>query len=266
MTSERNVSSHSESEILNPGCILAEHNGAHDMRRLPGPICPHESPMCPCVTGHYWSQYCTGAEDLVKPIIREALCINGKLKRNMAEKPPIIGRRSQSLCPQSGGLQIWGTWCYNVTNIRDRRDKDWGIKMSVPGTRIFWAALFNSPHSANWRTELNWDMGWGWVGSIDILIFETQGNGMSDSYSSPSRDVIRAITLLYCQDSPLSNVGAGADCFRIEVKPLLAPTLSRSEPSNGDKWQFNLRQNPSLTIENNPTTFEWSVKLHNFRV
>ena len=90
--------------------------------------------------------------------------------------------------------------------------------------------------------------------------------GMSDSYRSPSRDVIRAITLLYCQDSPLSNVGAGADCFRIEVKPLLAPTLSRSEPSNGDKWQFNLRQNPSLTIENNPTTFEWSVKLHNFRV
>ena len=89
--------------------------------------------------------------------------------------------------------------------------------------------------------------------------------GMSDSYSSPSRDVIRAITLLYCQDS-LSNVGAGADCFRIEVKPLLAPTVSRSEPSNGDKWQFNLRQNPSLTIENNPTTFEWSVKLDNFRV
>ena len=88
---------------------------------------------------------------------------------------------------------------------------------------------------------------------------------MSDSYSSPSRDVIRAITLLYCQDS-LSNVGAGADCFRIEVKPLLAPAVSRSEPSNGDKWQFNLRQNPSLTIENNPTTFEWSVKLDNFRV
>lgn len=110
------------------------------------------------------------------------------------------------------------------------------------------------------RTEL----GHG-VGSIDILIFETQGNGMSDSYSRPSRDVIRAITLLYCQDS-LSNVGAGADCFRIEVKPLLAPTVSRSEPSNGDKWQFNLRQNPSLTIENNPTTFEWSVKLDNFRV
>ena len=110
------------------------------------------------------------------------------------------------------------------------------------------------------RTEL----GHG-VGSIDILIFETQGNGVSDSYSSPSRDVIRAITLLYCQDS-LSNVGAGADCFRIEVKPLLAPTVSRSEPSNGDKWQFNLRQNPSLTIENNPTTFEWSVKLDNFRV
>ena len=235
----------------------------------PAPSVPMRAP---CVhvslvtAGHNILQGRRRGEDLVKPIIREALCINGKLKRNMAEKPPIIGTHSQSLCPPGGGLQIWGTWCYNVTNIRDRRDTDWGIKMSVPGTRIFWAALFNSPHSANWRTELNWDMGWGWVGSIDILIFETQGNGMSDSYSSPSRDVIRAITLLYCQDSPLSNVGAGADCFRIEVKPLLAPTLSRSEPSNGDKWQFNLRQNPSLTIENNPTTFEWSVKLHNFRV
>ena len=129
----------------------------------PAPSVPMRAP---CVTGHCWSQYCTGAEereDVVKPIIREALCINGKLKRNMAEKPPIIGRRSQSLCPPSGGLQIWGTWCYNVTNIRDRRDTDWGIKMSVPGTRIFWAALFNSPHSANWRTELNWDMGLGWI-------------------------------------------------------------------------------------------------------
>ena len=79
------------------------------------------------------------------------------------------------------------------------------------------------------------------------------------------RRVIRAITLLYCQDS-LSNVGAEADCFRIEVKPLPAPALARSEPSNGDKWQFNLRRSPSLTIENNPRTFEWSAKLDNFRV
>ena len=79
------------------------------------------------------------------------------------------------------------------------------------------------------------------------------------------RRLIRAITLLYCQDS-LSNVGAEADCFRIEVKPLLAPALARSEPSNGDKWQFNLRRSPSLTIENNPRTFEWSAKLDNFPV
>ena len=157
------MSSHSESEILNPGCILAEYNGAHDTRRHSAPSVPMRAP---CVhvslvtAGHNIVQGRRRGEDLVKPIIREAL-YQRQIKTQYGRKASYYRQ------PQSVSLSSeW--WIANMRNLVlvlqcykhwDGRDKDWGIKMSVPGTRIFWAALFNSPHSANWRTELNWDMG-----------------------------------------------------------------------------------------------------------
>ena len=131
----------------------------------PAPSVPMRAP---CVhvslvtAGHNTVQGRRRGEDLVKPIIRERLCINGKLKRNMAEKPPIIGSRSQSLCPQSGGLQIWGTWswCYNVTNIEMGETRTGGSKCQslAPGYfGLLYSILRTLPTDGqNWTGTLGW--------------------------------------------------------------------------------------------------------------
>ena len=168
MTSERNVSSPSESEILNPGCILAEHNGAHDTRRLPGPICPHESPMCPCVTGHCWSQYFTGAEERRGPSQadnKRGALYQRQIKTQYGRKASYY-RHTQSVSLSSGwwiaNMRNLVLQCYKHSRLERQGLGDQNVSPWHPdilGCSIQFSALCQLTD----RTELGHGLGLGWI-------------------------------------------------------------------------------------------------------